>query len=91
MAECLICTNSIERGKEIRAIADRFSGNVFSVCPQCRADLDLGRMVRKMKDGSRLDAPNPYSAIKQWRYSELEKGYTAGDTPEAALKAAKGE
>ena len=67
------------------------------ICPQCRADLELGRMVREMEDGDCLHAPNPYSAIKKWRVVRAAKFPSVkhvnpateyiGDTPEAALKA----
>lgn len=59
------------------------------ICGQCRADLELGRLVRAMPVGSGL-----FRESSSWAYDrDVINGSdeACGETPEEALKALKGE
>ena len=66
------------------------------LCQQCRADLDLGRLVRAMPLGSELyhkEEEKYRGLVKKWRFYDFTRNGPSGqgDTPEAALRKAKGE
>lgn len=57
------------------------------LCNQCRADLELGRLVRAMSITTAL-----YRTSKGWDYNDPRNAdSTPGETPEQALRALKGE
>lgn len=51
------------------------------LCEQCRADLELGRLVRKMRHTERLERGS-----EQWSYEDEDGFVKFAKTPEAALK-----
>jgi hypothetical protein len=90
MAECFACKTEFDKSESARLIADRFSDKLWGICPQCRADLELGRLVRSMPmDKALLRGEDKYFLLQ---YDWLGDGILdEGSTPEEALRALKGE
>ena len=67
---------------------DEYDGRWVGLCPQCRADLELGRLVRAMPNRSELQRLRK----NDWRFfSDVVKRCEAKKTPEEALKKARNE
>ena len=74
---------------------DEYDGRWVGLCPQCRADLELGRLVRVMKPGRVLthaakeDEIEPENPWESYSYVVEDGDCRFGGTPEEALKGAK--
>lgn len=83
IGECLICARACEPEAQMRGA---LAGDLFGVCPRCRADAALGRAVRMMPDGSSLIRVGREWVLQTMDRSVSSEGWSL--SPEAALQAA---
>lgn len=88
MAECMTCGKAFCEDEPFTTLT-ACDGDEYGVCPTCRADLESGRLVRAMPVMQMLAHDDG-----NWFVTSFVDGNAPnydGTTPEAALKAAKGE
>lgn len=88
---CIACEKPFIRdGNDELIVVSMVTVKPWGVCQQCRADLELGKMVRAMPVDHSIERQQNFWYVVESPMSRYVVK-SDGDTPEAALKAAKGE
>ena len=84
-ASCWVCPNTFE-APSYGAVQGKHSGGYFGVCPQCRINAHIGRMVQNMKPGHSLGRDD-----FGWLASTIDQDRHGKTAAEALEKAGCGE